>query len=190
MRQLVNDKLGLWFERLHLLEPNSFTPLNTHVDKILCVVLTDIARTLYLKVTPFGFKFIEQPTAPYNATLTTTAVQLASPQGAGQVGAFQFEGDIHLAQGLQHFIQNCKRPPGDIIEIFFNHTLAKWSYPLQQKLKTPLPWKEMLSAYVQREVALLPTRAHFSEFQSSLQRLNEGIDRLQARINRLTESSE
>lgn len=189
MRQVINDKLGLWFERLHLLEPTSFAPLAVHQDKVICIVLTDIARTLYLKIAPFGFNFIEPPAAPYNATLTTTAVQLASPQGA-QVGTLQFEGDIHLAQGLQHFIQNCKRPLPDIIEILFNHTLAKWSYPLQQKLKTPPPWKDLLSAYVQREVALLPTRASFTDFQSSLQRLTEGIDRLQARINRLTEHPE
>ena len=190
--QLLNQAI-----RLDPESPSRLTPMH---GRVIQLQLLGLGLSLYLIPEPQGFQLLSSFEGEPDCILRGTPLDLANMRShrdsADQLfdGSVVIEGDTALAQRFGEFLtgldidweEQLSRLTGDIAaHEIGNLVRGALGWGKQVNRTTELNLKE----YLQEELRLLPGRYEIEPFLSEVDRLRDDVERLEARIQRLSRSA-
>jgi ubiquinone biosynthesis protein UbiJ len=167
--------------------------------KCIAIALTGTGITLYFLPDRDGVQVLSEYEGDVDTLLTGTPLGFArlgidSREDALFQGAVQIEGDTATGQQFQDIFagsswdweEQLSRFTGDIIA----HQTGNLVRHAQRFIRnTGKSFADNTSEYLQEEARLLPTRCEISYFLEDVDKLRTDTDRLEARVERLLNSS-
>jgi ubiquinone biosynthesis accessory factor UbiJ len=174
------------------LDPSSLTILAKHNGKVIEITIKELHFSFFLVIRPekiYVFSTYQPADAAISGSLLTLVKQLQTNADASKL---RVAGDMELVQDLQRLIQNLDIDWQEYLSCIIGDVAAnKVAYFMQQLKATTLIHKqrtlEDFREFLQEEQRFLPTCEEVEDFYEEIMALRNSIDRLEARLQRLTE---
>lgn len=179
--------------RLLAMDPDTADKLAEHEGRTVALHVTGPEVTLYLTPGPDGLRVAAEGEAETTlrgtpGALFASAVSEPSRNAAGRI---HIEGDAHLGQAFEQLVRRLRpdweeplaRAFGDVAGPRIARALRRG---VDDSRSAAWNLGEQLSEYLREESRLLVTRPEMDEFVHEVDRLREAVDRLEARLERLT----
>jgi ubiquinone biosynthesis protein UbiJ len=194
--QILIASLEKAFNQYLSLDPQAMQELAAMEGRIIAVEISGFNETLYLFPSADGIMILSDFDAEADTTITGTLLSLAKLGLSEDTGSVLFSGDIGISGDIRlgnqfkkilarvniDWEEQISKYLGDIGA----HQLARAAQDFSQWFSRSLDSLQMdLGEYLQEESRLTPTNAELNRFIKETDHLREGVDRLQARIERL-----
>lgn len=191
IERIINHALGLDLNTKHHLQKLQ--------KKSLGVTVLTLEKTFFISFTESGIKLTLTPPAIIDVTISgplKAFINLAITKNAHQSAqmGLSFEGDFNTVEAAQQLFlsldidwEEVLSPwTGDIIA----HELGKFSKQAKKSSAKRLSnTLESLSDYLKEESLILPTPIEVEAFMNQVDHLRADVDRLEARLLRLSEAT-
>ena len=203
MASLINQSSSAVVEqvgnRLLALDPESSDKLQSFADKIIHVHITDLALNYYF-LFPGASLVVQshskrQPSASISGKLSAFIASAASENSGDAVfsGELHFSGEINTARQFQSLAQSMQidwqEPLSRVVGDVASHTITRGFSHIGELAKN---WignlRQDLPEYLQEEVRVTPPALEVESFYEEVDLLRSQTDRLQARVQRLTQN--
>lgn len=188
---IAQPSLALFINMLQHLDPQIWTPLAPHQQKILCFQMTELSPW-YWQITPEGLTVIPPPAKPCDVTfsgpLTAFIAFILRQQLSHQ--ELHIRGDLDCAKAFYEVWQHLDIDWEGHLATLIGPVLARLSYQSLQQTKHWLKttWQarqQDLSAFLQDEIRLLPSLREIEFFFQDIVLTRDAVERLAARIQRI-----
>lgn len=189
----VLEEIG---NRLLRLDPETLKHLGDLQGRVVCIEFRDLGRKLYLEPSEAGFRMSTEHATPPSVILRGSLATFArlglDPERRGPApGELEIQGDAALGQTMQAILRDLdldwEEPLARLFGDPAGHALARALRGIHawhvQALKT---FGANAAEYLQEEARLLPVRAEVEAFLDAVDVLRADVDRLAARIQRLS----
>jgi len=182
--------------RLLRLDPETLKRLGDLEGRVVCVEFLDLGRRFYLEPSEAGFRLTAEHATPPGVTLRgnlSAFIRLGlDPERRGPApGDLDIQGDVALGQKMQVILMD--------LDLDWEEPLARLfgdpaGHALARALRGVHAWQVQAfktfginaAEYLQEETRLLPVRAEVEAFLDAVDVLRADVDRLVARVQRLT----
>ena len=185
--------------KLLVYDEESLSLLSSHTGKVLAVDLINTDSVFFITITHYGLKITTEHEGEPEVFVYGTPLELINyliaidGEGSISSGSFIITGDIALAQKLQSIFRNLDVDWEEHISHWIGDNLAHKSGRTVNKTinlirNVDSTIKSNISEYLRYEKEVLINKNELSEFNDSVDKLRDDVERLKAKINRISET--
>lgn len=182
--------------RYMAMDPESMSRLASMEGRVIAIEITGFNQILYLFPAIDGFMVMSDFDGEADTIISGSPLALARLSLENNVMPVLFSGDVtitgdtRLGHSFKKILaeinidweEQLSRFSGDMIAHQIGNRVKRFSSWFKRSKKS---FEMDLGEYLQEETQILPARAEIKRFIHGVDSLREGLDRLQARINRL-----
>lgn len=194
VRRKVSEIISSLINQLIANSPDIQKQMTPLVDKVVCIHVSGMKHSFYFVFEENGINFLFTENAVSDLMLSATPAvyirKLLTLDKNAISDDLKIEGDVGLAQKLNSFLIELELDWEELLSKYVGDIIAhQVGVSARQTLEygqaRVSALQNNIKEYLQEEAKLLPTRVEVEQFNSAVDKLRAGVDRLSAKVFQL-----